>query len=101
MPKVYVIEEPKGKNISSASRFGDLEVLLPDSEITFSTGLATRLLKRRLMNFTNDDFLLLIGNPISIGLCVGMALRLNNGKAKLLKWDNQDKLYYPIDININ
>jgi len=101
MPKVYVVEDPKNKNISSATKFGDIEVLLPDSEITFSTGMACRMIRRKLAGFSDEDCLLLIGNPVSIGIAVAIAMDINFGRTKLLKWDNQERIYYLLKADIN
>ena len=55
---------------------------------------------QKLKNFTEDDYLLLNGDPAIIGVTCAIASEMTNGKFKLLKWDRQEKTYYPIEINI-
>jgi len=44
--------------------------------------------------------LLLIGDPLAIGLAVAVASNANRGKVKLLKWDRQERQYYPLSVNL-
>ena len=98
---VYVIQEQPHKNILPAAQFGEIKVLLPPgTQITFSAGQVTSKLMVDLSNFNDDDYLLLIGDPAAIGIAAAIASRWNNGKVKMLKWDRQEKTYYPISINL-
>ena len=45
--------------------------------------------------------LLLSGDPAIIGVVCSIVADTTNGKYKLLKWDRQEKTYYPIEINIH
>ena len=40
------------------------------------------------------------GDPAIIGVVCSLVSDQTNGKFKLLKWDRQEKTYYPIEINI-
>jgi hypothetical protein len=98
---VYVIQEQTGKNILSAKKFGDFKILLPPGlQVTFSAGQVANKLYTDLSNFNDADYLLLIGDPIAIGIAMGVAFQWNNGKVKVLKWDKQEHVYYPIEINL-
>jgi hypothetical protein len=98
---VYIIQEQQGKNVLSAGKFGELTYLLKEgSQVTLSAGFVTNTLKSRLSEFNDNDYLVLIGDPVAIGLAVAIACHWNKGRAKLLKWDRQDKTYYPVEINI-
>ena len=46
------------------------------------------------------DFLLLTGDPAIIGVACSIASDITNGKYNLLKWDKQERKYYPIEINL-
>ena len=97
---VYVIQEPVGKNINPASEFGEIKYLLRgDSQILFSAGFVTNSMKSQLSNFNDNDYLLLIGDPVAIGIATAIACQWNQGRAKLLKWDRQESKYYPIQID--
>ena len=61
---VYVIQEVAGRNVLSAEKYGKLELLLPEgSQLVLSTGPTVRRLNKKLKDFCDDDYLLLIGDP--------------------------------------
>ena len=97
---VYVVQESVGKNILPATEYGNLEVLLPPGQIVLSPGPTLARLRKNLKNFSDDDYLLMIGDPIAIALAAMVASDLNNGRVKFLKWDNHGKKYFPISTNI-
>ena len=108
-PKVYVLQELAGPkagtpkiNIMSASKFGEFKFLLPEfSQIIFSPGPLIFKLRGLLKNYTTKDYLLLTGDPAIIGVACSIVSEFTNGKYNLLKWDKQDRIYYPIEINLN
>ena len=51
-------------------------------------------------NFTKEDYLLLTGDPAIIGVACSIVSDITNGKYNLLKWDRQERKYYPIAINL-
>ena len=105
---VYVIQEIPGTkegrpriNIIGAAEYGDLKFLLPElSQIIFSPGPLIFKLRKALKNYTREDYLLLTGDPAIIGVACSIVSDITNGKYKLLKWDKQEKKYYPITINL-
>ena len=105
---VYVIQEIPGTkegrpriNIIGAAEYGDLKFLLPElSQIIFSPGPLIFKLRKALKNYTSEDYLLLTGDPAIIGVACSIVSDITNGKYKLLKWDKQEKKYYPITINL-
>lgn len=102
MGKVYVISESPNHNISSALLYGDVEAVLPpNQQIAFSTVPTIRRIERKLENFSDDDYLLLTGDPTCIGISCAIAAKNNNGRFKCLKWDRKERLYIPIEVEIN
>ena len=97
---VYVVQEVPKFNVLPARKYGELELMLPPGQITLSAGPTVNRLKHKLRNFTDMDYLLLIGDPLAIGLAVAVASNANRGKARLLKWDRQEKQYYPLNVNL-
>ena len=99
---VYVVQEVIGRNVLSAEKFGNLELLLPEgSQLVLSTGPTVRRLRYKLRNFNDDDYLLLIGDPSAIGIACAIAATNNRGQFKCLKWDKREYKYYPVEVNLN
>ena len=106
---VYVIQEFAGTkagnpkiNIMGASKYGKFKFLLSEfSQIIFSPGPLIYKLRQGLKNFKESDYLLLTGDPAIILVAGVIASDITNGKVNLLKWDKQERKYYPISINIH
>ena len=105
---VYVVQEISGTregrpkfNIMGASEFGNLKFLLDErSQMIFSPGPLIFKLKNLVKDFKPTDYLLLTGDPAIIGVVCCLVSDLTNGKFNLLKWDRQEKKYYPIEIDV-
>ena len=105
---VYVIQEIAGTkdgkpkiNILGAAEYGTFKFLLPElSQMIFSPGPLIFKLRKGLKDYTNEDFLLLTGDPAIIGVACSIVSDITNGKFNLLKWDKQERKYYPIHINL-
>lgn len=101
-PTVYVVQEDRKKNIIAAMDFGSLEPILDaDDQIVLSGKAAMARIKFALQSFSDDDYLLCIGDPAAIGMACAEAARVNNGRYKLLKWDRQEKRYYVVQVDHN
>ena len=108
IPKVYVIQEIAGTkdgkpkiNILGAAEYGTFKFLLPElSQMIFSPGPLIFKLRKGLRDYTTKDHLLLTGDPAIIGVACSIVSNITNGKFNLLKWDKQERKYYPIHINL-
>jgi len=106
---VYVIQEIPGTkegkpkiNIMGATSYGKLKFLLPElSQIIFSPGPLIFKLKKALTNYNKKDYLLLTGDPAIIGVACSIVSDITNGRFNLLKWDKQERKYYPIEIDLH
>ena len=109
--RVFVIQEIAGTkagnpkiNIMGASSYsssGKFIFLLPEfSQIIFSPGPLVYKLRKGLRDFKKEDYLLLTGDPAIIGVACSIVSDITNGKYNLLKWDKQERKYYPIEINL-
>jgi len=106
---VYVIQEIAGTkdgrpkiNIMGAAEYGTFKFLLPElSQIIFSPGPLIFKLRKGLKDYSQQDFLLLTGDPAIIGVACSIVSDITNGKYNLLKWDKQERKYYPIEINLH
>ena len=105
---VYVIQHIAGSqagtpkiNIIGAQKYGDFKFLLPEfSQMIFSPGPLIYKLRQGLKDFKEGDHLLLTGDPALIGVACSIVSDITNGKYSLLKWDKQERKYYPIKINL-
>ena len=107
-PTVYVVQEIAGTregrpkfNIMGAAQYGNLKFLLDErSQMIFSPGPLIFKLKNLVRNFKPTDYLLLTGDPAIIGVVCSLVSEQTNGRYNLLKWDRQEKRYYPIEIDL-
>ncbi len=98
---VYITQDSIGRSFIAAQKHGDLVALLPsEAQVTLSSGPTLRKLRRGLKSFGDEDFLLLSGDPIIMGLAIVVALEGNRGKGKFLKWDNREKDYYIVLVDL-
>mgnify|MGYP003667882913 CR=1 FL=1 len=108
LPIVYVIQEIAGTkegkpkiNILGAAEYGTFKFLLPElSQMIFSPGPLIFKLRKGLKDYTPQDHLLLTGDPAIIGVACSIVADITSGKFNLLKWDKQERKYYPIQINL-
>ena len=107
-PTVYVVQEIAGTrdgrpkfNIMGAAEYGKLKFLLDErSQMIFSPGPLIFKLKNLEKDFKPTDYLLLTGDPAIIGVVCSLVSDITNGRFNLLKWDRQEKRYYPIEIDL-
>ena len=105
---VYVIQEIPGTqsgnpkiNIMGASSYGQFKFLLPEfSQMIFSPGPLIYKLRQGLKDYHVKDYLLLTGDPAIIGVACSIVSDITHGKYNVLKWDKQERKYYPIEINL-
>ena len=108
LPIVYVTQEIAGTkdgrpkiNILGAAEYGTFKFLLPElSQMIFSPGPLIFKLRKGLRDYNTEDFLLLTGDPAIIGVACSIVADITSGKFNLLKWDKQERKYYPIHINL-
>lgn len=110
MSKVYVIQnthrlnrqsstlEPK-YDFSSAARFGELVFLLTPSAKPHDASVVNEL-KEKLAKFSDDDHLLLVGNPALIGFACAIAADWNEGRVSVLQWEGKAKEYVAIKADL-
>lgn len=111
MPTVYVTQEvmtrtPTGElaqrfDLSSAREYGTLHVLIPHGQNLHSTVPVVRQLNERLRAFTEDDYLLPLGDPAIMAAAAAIAARNTNGRLKILKWDRRAGVYLPVPLDLS
>lgn len=107
---VYVVQQPQRWNhekqamesafdVVEAEEFGDLVYLLSPMAKPFNVeDSILGQIKEGLARFCDEDYLLLIGNPVLIGITCTVAAGQNNGSVRLLQWSGKNKKYIPITV---
>lgn len=84
-------------DISSAEEYGELYHLLSPTASPHSHASVVAELSEKLSDYSDDDYLLLIGSPALIGFAVAIAADYNEGRVNLLQWSGRDGgRYVPI-----
>ena len=101
-PTVFLVQENPYINVLGAAEYGDIVVLFESGQqIMFSPQPAIKKLRRKLKDFDDNDYLLMMGDPAAMGIACCIASDMNRGRFKILKWDKIQKKYYSVSININ
>jgi len=101
-PTVFLVQENPYINVLGAAEYGDIVVLFDSGQqIMFSPQPAIRKLKRKLKDFDDGDYLLMMGDPAAMGIACCIAAEMNRGRFNILKWDKKQQRYYPVTINLN
>tara|TARA_R110000751_G_scaffold121620_1_gene222147 strand:- start:101 stop:475 length:375 start_codon:yes stop_codon:yes gene_type:complete len=101
-PTVFLVQENPYINVLGAADYGDIVVLFESGQqIMFSPQPAIRKLKRKLKDFDDGDYLLMMGDPAAMGIACCIAAEMNRGRFNILKWDKKQQRYYPVTINLN
>ena len=82
----------------------ELITLLPDSQVgthLLPTSEATTRAAQVLEDFDAEkDFLLLIGDPVKIGICAAI-VAARSPRFTMLRYDRMWSRYYPIEVDLN
>ena len=101
-PTVFLVQENPYINVLGAAEYGEIVVLFDSGQqIMFSPQPAIKKLRRKLKDFDDNDYLLMMGDPAAMGIACCIASDMNRGRFKILKWDKIQKKYYSVSININ
>lgn len=104
MPKVYVVQEvlkhdPSSNTLvpvhdfSIAGQYGEIEVLFPDGPLPVVPSTTIHAIKKKLSNFSDEDYILNVGDPALISLVAGIVSRQNHGRYKVLRWNRKSSSY--------
>ena len=113
---VYVVQEPvvmrdgrqeRRFSMAPAAKFGELVYLLGWND-TRDLGRTPgrerelfRTLRYKLKDFNEMDYLLMTGNWTAMAMAVICALELTRGFVNCLQWDNPDREYRVVCLDVN
>jgi hypothetical protein len=112
MPKVFIVQEPLKRNhrsgemesfmdLTPASAYGELVVLLGRGAAgTLTPGPMIHQLKRKLSSYTDEDYLLLVGDTGAIAAAAAIASSITGGTFNILKWNRQTKQYLKVRMEV-
>lgn len=109
MPKVYVPQEPSRWNgktltryidLTPALEFGEIVICLPANVGFIDASPNIHTLKISMLHFTEEDFLLAVGDPSNIAIASIIAHTQSGGNFRMLRWDREMRRYQPIRISI-
>ena len=107
---VYVVQDQTKKDhttgeivarfdLTPAKRYGELKFLLRATAKPFSPLPILEELRRGLEDFGDEDYLLLIGNPVIMGMAAAIAADIN-GTVNFLQWSGKYKKYVIVKVPI-
>lgn len=113
MSRVFVVHRPTGKDkdsgeiiptmdLSPAQEFGDLKFILREDRNPFKNiqgAMAETVEYLETEGFSQDDWLLLVGNPTLIAI-VASAATMMVDKLRVLQWDRNGRKYRPVEITL-
>jgi len=86
---------------AAEAEYGEVRVLIPHGQSLVSTVPVVRQLNEQLRGFTEDDFLLPLGDPSIMAAAAAIAARNTNGKLKVLKWDRRQGRYLCVPLDLS
>jgi len=110
MAKVYIPQEPSRLDLKfnihvptvdlrPAEAYGELVVMLPPNVTGALMSPLVDALKDRLKDFTEEDYLVAIGEPSLIAAASGIILRKQK-LMKLLRWNKREKRYAVVEVKL-
>lgn len=110
MSKVYIVQKQmrfdhtlqelvERFDTAPAEEFGDVVFLLSPSAAPFNPESIIKELSEKLSMFTPDDYLLLVGNPILIGLASAIAADVA-GTVNFLQWSGKEQGYLAVTAEV-
>lgn len=98
MSNVYVVQRqmrfdhdkgvlvPRFPTIAQAEKWGPIIYALEPNAHPYDPEAAIGTLHSSLKDFCEDDYLVLVGNPILLGLATAICAHYNSGKVRFLQW---------------
>jgi hypothetical protein len=92
-PRVFVPFEDRNRDLSQLLEFGTVLQVFPGHlswQLKPETSLDFTMAVKRFFaahDFTDDDFVVAIGDPVVIAVFTHAAAMVNSGRVKVLKWD--------------
>ena len=101
-PVVFVVEDSP-HNLSHAMEFGEIRNIEQNDFPPYRDGSqVVGRIRRTLSVFNaNVDYILLVGDPILVGLTFAVLREAAWATIRVLKWDRQSSRYVPITVPLS
>ncbi len=101
-PRAFLVQDNPTLDFSPLREYAAWppEVVFDPGQVTLHPQHALKHARTKLQGMQEDDFLLLNGDPVMIGICLAVAAELI-GRVKLLRWDRREKIYLPITLDFD
>lgn len=103
-PRAFLVQEMPDLNYLPVKEYASWPPVVifkhRAGQITLHPDEAMATARERLAGFTEDDFIVLSGDPVAISIAVLVASQLAKSVA-LLRWDRREMQYVPITIKTN
>lgn len=111
MSRVFIAQEPlkmvRGQAVprfgmSSLARYGDVYCVFDWGELRDFQDPAPLMPKaiQTLADFTDDDWIVPIGNPALIAMVIMAASRANHGRVRVLDWMRNPEQYREVTLQL-
>ena len=109
MSKVYVVQNMLKRNdsgelvpkydLTPAERWGEIIPLVSPTAKPFNSKQIISEMRDKLCDYSDEDFILPIGNVCLIAMATTIASKSNNGTVRLLQWNGANHCHFPIICN--
>ena len=111
MPKVYAPQVPSkydpatklwvpSINLDPANMYGEVVVMLPPNANRLHINPLMVALREQMKDFTDEDYVIAVGDPSLIAAAACLAVRKTNGLLRILKWDRMSSSYIPVETQL-
>lgn len=112
MSKVYVVQEqhrwdqaqskmvPRFNTVYRARQYGEIVQVLSPMAHPYRPHEITTELHRQLEGIGKLDWIVPIGSPTLVGMCVAVAAHYLEGRVRLLHWSARDEEYVEIKTTL-
>jgi len=87
-------------DLTPARAYGELKVLLDKPNMMLAAVPIIQQLKRDMRTFSDDDYILPVGDPSSIAAVVMVAAQMNRNRVKILSWDRRTQQYIELQLAV-
>lgn len=99
-PTVWVSSTDKRKNLDDALRYGELRDVFPSIGREYNGPKLIEYARSVLEKSTEEDYLLIIGDPTLSIICAAVMIELW-GYVNILRWNREGFKYVPLELDFD